>query len=153
MAGQQFFVTFNTLLYFWVYRREIRPHVLAKNKGWFWTGFFKDVTIYSLAALFIANGLNRFLHALHYLEPKDMWTVFKLFAGFTAFVAIIAIAMDLLYVGADEKKHGLYREYPTAGPRAIMRFHIYFRFIVLFTIPLLIWFSYLAAQVTNAAQR
>jgi hypothetical protein len=140
-------VVANTLLYFVIYRWCIKKYVAAGDRSWFWAGFFKDTAIYTLAVLFMASALDRFRYALPYLAPRDRWLTYALFAVPTLFVAIIGVAMDLWYV-----RHQLGNEYQARGARAVMHFHIYFRFIVLFSMPLLLWFGYLAVQVANAAQ-
>ena len=147
------FVSANTLLYFSVYWWNVGTRVARENKLWFWAGFAKDTSIYTLAAIFIANGTNRFRYALAFMAPRDMWMTLAGFAIPTLFLAIIAIAMDLWYVGAGSRHHSLDTEYPDEAPRDIMYFHIYLRFVGLFSVPLLLWFSYLAIQVAKAAQR
>ncbi|MGO9010639.1 MAG: hypothetical protein ACLQPN_11095 [Bryobacteraceae bacterium] len=141
-------VSLNTLLYCWIYRRSIAPKVAPAHRRWFWPGFVKDTMIYTLAATVIANGLNRFVSALDYLEPRDRWITFALFATLTSMAVIAGITGDLWFV-----KYRLSREYPHTGPGDIMRFHIYFRFTGLFTAPLVVWFGYVGLRIAAAAGR
>ncbi len=145
-AASNLIVALNVACYFAIYNWSIRGCLKDGHKGSFWRGFFKDVAIYSLAATCIANGLNRFRYALPSMTGRDRWFVWALFAFPTALVAILGAGLDLYYV-----RRWLAEEYPNRGPQGAMRFHIHFRILVLFAIPLALWFTYLADQIAAAA--